>query len=313
MPPPGGFWRVGHQCPENIFNFFESFKSFSGKGLRQKCPDLGYEALLICVMMGLCPCRVSTGGGDFLSSTHFLFSLGGLTMTTATTARATVRISNGVWEYRDHSIRRESGSRFLNIFRRNSDGKWALTRRGLLSGRPITRLEQAREWIDWSLHLRRGDENGSTPVASQVASKTTADIKPGDVFANSHRDFAECIIVTEVSDKGVMFEDYDGNEGFLACYVFEDDDAEDGLWPSHWQRLATDHQQWWGWRLVELWTEFRDLTDTCERLRCLECRAGSYVRRRRLGERQQEIAKEATSKRDEIRRAVKLLRFSLEN
>ena len=69
VPPPGGFWRVGHQCPENIFNFFESFKSFGGKGLRQKCPDLGYEALLISVMMGLCPCRVSTGGGDFLSST----------------------------------------------------------------------------------------------------------------------------------------------------------------------------------------------------------------------------------------------------
>lgn len=150
-------------------------------------------------------------------------------------------------------------------------------------------------------------------MTTATTARTTADIKPGDVFANSHRDFAECIIVTEVSDKGVMFEDYDGNEGFLACYVFEDDDAEDGLWPSHWQRLATDHQQWWGWRLVELWTEFRDLTDTCERLRCLECRAGSYVRRRRLGERQQEIAKEATSKRDEIRRAVKLLRFSLEN
>ena len=67
----------------------------------------------------------------------------------------------------------------------------------------------------------------------------TADIKTGEVFANSHRDFSECIIVTEVGDKGVMFEDYDGNEGFFAFYAFEDDNAEDGLWPSHWQRLST--------------------------------------------------------------------------
>ena len=150
-------------------------------------------------------------------------------------------------------------------------------------------------------------------MTTATTARATADIKPGEVFSNSHRDFAECIIVTEVGDKGVMFEDYDGNEGFFAFYAFEDDDAEDGLWPSHWKRLATDHQQWWGWRLVELWTDFRNLTDTCERLRCLERRAGSYARQRRLAERQQEIAKDATSKRDEIRRAVNLLHYSLEN
>ena len=88
-------------------------------------------------------------------------------------------------------------------------------------------------------------------MTTATTARTTADIKPGDVFSNSHRDFAECIIVTEVGDKGVMFEDYDGNEGFFAFYAFEDDDAEDGLWPSHWKRLATDHQQFNGNRQIK--------------------------------------------------------------
>lgn len=144
----------------------------------------------------------------------------------------------------------------------------------------------------------------------------TVDIKPGDVFANWFEDFSKCIIVTEAGEAGVIFEDYDGNEGFLQRDLFEDDDAEDGFWPSHWQRLTTDHQQFWGWRLVELWAEFNELESNCKRLNGLIRAAKSsdrHDREWRLMMRQREIAKEAMAKRREIRRAVDLLRFSIEN
>ena len=90
-------------------------------------------------------------------------------MTTATTTAKTVRISTGVWEYRGHSIRRESGTRFLNIFRLNADSKWVMTRRGL-TGKGITRLDQAREWIDRSWDR---NDNSDAPARPQDASEST--------------------------------------------------------------------------------------------------------------------------------------------
>ena len=143
----------------------------------------------------------------------------------------------------------------------------------------------------------------------------TVDIQPGDVFTNTIL-FRECIILTEVTDTGVMYEDYDGNEGCMGREQFEPINDEDFQCPSCWQRLTTDHQQFWGWHLIELWSEFDKLEGNCKRLNGLiraAKTADRHDREWRLMMWQREIAKEAMAKRREIRRAVDLLRFSLEN
>jgi hypothetical protein len=152
-------------------------------------------------------------------------------------------------------------------------------------------------------------------MATATTTTWTVDIKPGDVFALSCL-FDECIIITEVSEEGVMYEDYDGNEGCMGREPFEPGTEEGWECPSPWQRLTTDHQQFWGWRLIELWAEFNDLESNCKRLNGLiraAKNADRHDREWRLMMRQRELAQGAMAKRREIRRAVDLLRFSIEN
>ena len=231
-------------------------------------------------------------------------------MTTATTTTASAsasashslsKIAAGCYAYRGYTL--------------FHDGQWIIRQgENAISGPHLSQCRkrsQAREWID--CRIAQDAASGESGASERAC---TVDINPGDIFSNWFVDFSKCIIVTEVSEEGVMYEDYDGNAGFLPRYEFEYDGGEDGFCSSPWQRLESGHQQWWGWRLVELWGDFNRLEGDCERLNGLIRAAKNsdrHDREWRLMMRQREIAQQAMAKRREIRRAVDLLRFSIEN